>query len=221
MDYTVHGILQATILEWVAIPFSRGSSQPRDWTQVSRIAGRFFTSWTTREAHLCVETQSIPWAWSLLMGFPGQKYCILLTAFLLLGVSGWWWGGSREGRERQWALCGWGRKNKEAHVCIPPNSACLFPYGPTVSLLCVRSVAQSYLTLCDPMDCSPPGFSVHGISQARILEWVATSFSRESSQARDWTHISCTVGRYFTTEPSEKPVYPYYITIISLSLYCY
>ena len=44
MDYIVHGILQARILEWVAFPFSRGSSQPRDRTQVSRIAGRFFTS---------------------------------------------------------------------------------------------------------------------------------------------------------------------------------
>ena len=44
MDYTVHGILQARILEWVAFPFSRGSSQPRDRTQVSHIAGGFFTS---------------------------------------------------------------------------------------------------------------------------------------------------------------------------------
>ena len=43
MDYTVHGILQVRILEWVAFPFSRGSSQPRDWTQISCIAGRFFT----------------------------------------------------------------------------------------------------------------------------------------------------------------------------------
>ena len=44
MDYTVHGILQARILEWVAVPFSRGSSQPRDQLQVSHIAGGFFTS---------------------------------------------------------------------------------------------------------------------------------------------------------------------------------
>ena len=44
MDYTAHGILQARILEWVVFPFSRGSSQPRDQTQVSRIAGGFFTS---------------------------------------------------------------------------------------------------------------------------------------------------------------------------------
>ena len=50
MDYTVHGILQARILEWVAFVFSRGSSQPRDQTQVSHIAGGFFTSWAIREA---------------------------------------------------------------------------------------------------------------------------------------------------------------------------
>ena len=50
MDHTVHGILQARILVWVAFPFSRGSSQSRDWTQVSHIAGGFFTNWATREA---------------------------------------------------------------------------------------------------------------------------------------------------------------------------
>ena len=50
IDDTVHRILQATILEWVAFPFSRGSSQLRDWTQVSHIAGGFLTSWATREA---------------------------------------------------------------------------------------------------------------------------------------------------------------------------
>ena len=49
------GILQARILEWVAVPFSRGSSQPRNRTQVSRIAGVFFTSWATREALLGLE----------------------------------------------------------------------------------------------------------------------------------------------------------------------
>ena len=49
---TVHGILRATILEWVTFSFSSESSQPRDQTQVSHIAGRFFTSWATREAKL-------------------------------------------------------------------------------------------------------------------------------------------------------------------------
>ena len=50
MDYAVHGILQARTLEWVAFPFSRGSSQPRDWTQVSCIAGGFFTNWAMSKA---------------------------------------------------------------------------------------------------------------------------------------------------------------------------
>ena len=58
-------------------------------------------------------------------------------------------------------------------------------------------VAQSYPTLCDPMDCSLPGFSVHGILQARILEWVTISFSRGSSQPRDRTQVSCIGGRRF------------------------
>ena len=49
MDYVVHGILQARILEWVNFSFSRWSSQPRDWTQVSHTAGRFFTRQATRE----------------------------------------------------------------------------------------------------------------------------------------------------------------------------
>ena len=49
MDYTIHGILQAIILEWVAFPFSRGSSQPKDRTQISHKAGGFFTSWATRD----------------------------------------------------------------------------------------------------------------------------------------------------------------------------
>ena len=55
---------------------------------------------------------------------------------------------------------------------------------------CVCSDAQSCLTLCDPMDCSPPGSSVHGTLQARILEWVVISSSRGSSQPRDQTYVS-------------------------------
>ena len=66
MDYTVHGILQARILEWVALPFSRGPSQPRDWTQVSCIAGGFFTSWATWEAQgrkRILEEGFVCWEW--------------------------------------------------------------------------------------------------------------------------------------------------------------
>ena len=66
---------------------------------------------------------------------------------------------------------------------------------------------QSCPTLCDPIDCSLPGSSVHGIFQARVLEWVAISFSRRVSQPRDWTRVSRTVGRRFTiwaTREAEK-----------------
>ena len=59
-------------------------------------------------------------------------------------------------------------------------------------------VAQSCWTLCDPMDCSPPSSSVHGIFQARVLEWVAISFSRGSSQPRDQIWVSCIASRHFT-----------------------
>ena len=55
----------------------------------------------------------------------------------------------------------------------------------------------SCVWLCDPMDCSPPCSSVHGISQARILEWVAYSFSSRSSQPRNWTRVSCIAGGFF------------------------
>ena len=65
-------------------------------------------------------------------------------------------------------------------------------------------VALSYLTLC-PMDCSPSGSSVHGIFQARVLEWVAISFSRGSSQPRDWTWVSALQADFLTFEPLGKP----------------
>ena len=58
-------------------------------------------------------------------------------------------------------------------------------------------VAQSCSTLCDPMDCGLPGSSVRGILQARVLEWVAISFSRVSSQPRDRTQVSHIPGRCF------------------------
>ena len=65
-------------------------------------------------------------------------------------------------------------------------------------------VAQSCPTLCDPVDCSLPGFSVHRIFQARILEWVAISFSSGSSQPRDRTRVSHIPGRRFTLWATRK-----------------
>ena len=59
-------------------------------------------------------------------------------------------------------------------------------------------VPQPCPVLCDPMDCSLPGSSVHGILQARILKWVAIPFSRGSCPSRDWTWVSHNAGRFFT-----------------------
>ena len=72
----------------------------------------------------------------------------------------------------------------------PPTPILPCPTGWPSSPLCL--VTKLCLTLCDPMDCSPPGSSVHGISQARILEWVAIFFSGGSSQSKDRAHVSCT-----------------------------
>ena len=121
-------ILQARILEWVAIPFSRGSSQFRDWNQFSCIAVRLFTIQATRKDLI------------------KEKDILSVSLFL----------------------------NLHAHLAI-----------------------QSCPTLCDPVDCNLPDSSVHGIIQARILEWVALSSSRGSSWTRDWTYISCVdcIGR--------------------------
>ena len=71
------------------------------------------------------------------------------------------------------------------------------------SLLSLR--AQLCPTLCELMDCSLPGSSVHAILQARILEWVALSFCKGSSQPRDQTHIPSLAGGFFTTESPGKP----------------
>ena len=67
-----------------------------------------------------------------------------------------------------------------------------------VSYECMLAqLLESCVTPCDPMDCSPPGSSIHRILQARILEWVAISFSRGSSWPRDWTWVSHIAGRCF------------------------
>ena len=90
----------------------------------------------------------------------------------------------------------------------PVKPASARALAPSLScMLC--SVAQSYLTLCDPLVSSPPGFSVRGILQARILEWVAMPFSRGSSWPRDQTHfscVSCTAGRFFAAKQRGSPL---------------
>ena len=85
----------------------------------------------------------------------------------------------------------------------------------TKTLLC--SITQSCSTLWDPIDCSLPDSSVHGISQARILEWVAISFSRGSSQPRNQTGVSCIAGRFFTSWATSYNIRLYWILNIAFS----
>ena len=146
-DSSVHGILQARILEWVAISFSRVSSQPRNRTWVSCIAGRFFTNWSTRETWTKVGPILPLHTWTCW----SELYIVCINPYM------WVW------------VC----------VCV---------------CMCMLSCVWLF---CDPMDCSPPGSSVRGIFQPRILEWFAISSSRGSFWSRDRTcisHISC-IGR--------------------------
>ena len=78
----------------------------------------------------------------------------------------------------------------------------------------VSEVAQSCPTLCDPMDCSLPGSSIRGSLQARVLEWVAVSFSRRSSQPRDRTRVSPLQA---DTLPSEPPGKPGFLNFVEMS----
>ena len=92
----------------------------------------------------------------------------------------------------------------------------IFPVFPGLgSFTCCCLVAQSYPTLCDLTDCSLQVSLVRGISQARILEWVATSFSRGSSRTRDWTCVSCLAGGFFITEPPGKDYHSFTLKFTS------
>ena len=76
-------------------------------------------------------------------------------------------------------------------------------------------------TYCDPIDCSLPGSSVHGIFQARVLEWVAISFSRGSSQSKDRTRVSCIAGRCFTIWATREAQEIYIYIYIHTHIYTY
>ena len=97
MDYPVHEILQARILDWVALPFSRGSSQPRDRTQVSHIAGKFFTSWANSQSllklmsiksvmHPTISSSVVPFS-SCLQSFPASGSFLMSRLFTTGGQS--------------------------------------------------------------------------------------------------------------------------------------
>ena len=89
---------------------------------------------------------------------------------------------------------GYGLRRTWIQIVPPPFGS----YGTLGSHKVEKIVIQLYPVLCDPMNCSPPDFSVHGILQAGILEWVAIPFSRGSSWLRDRTWVCCIIGGFFT-----------------------
>ena len=189
-------------------------------TQVSHIAGKFFTSWTSREAQKwCQSTlKSESESCSVMSDF-ATPLTVAHQAPLSMGFS----------RQEYWSGLPfpslWGLLNPGIEPTSPALAGGFFttkPTGkphtlPTINLSCVLypfsvqfgSVAQSCLTLCNPMDCNLPGASVPGTLQARILEWVAISFSMGSSGPRDRTRVSWIASRFFTIWAArEAPSYP-------------
>ena len=128
---------------------------------------------------------------SILLSKVACSFKCWLKSYLYLGKGAWWkelrWQGLRvrDSLTAQWRWVGTGIQIPEhfhVRVCV---------------CVCVCSVIQSCLTLCNPMHCISPVSSVHEIFQAKILEWVAISSSRGSSQPRAWTWVSCVflIGR--------------------------
>ena len=107
---------------------------------------------------------------------------------------------NRIGGQRAWAAL---ENSCHCQICkASPNKTSLI-HRMNLEGVHAKSL-QLCLTLSDPVDCSPPGSSVHGILQARLLEWIAMPSSRGSSQPKDQTHVSYTAGRFCTTEPPGK-----------------
>ena len=98
---------------------------------------------------------------------------------------------------------GHGGSGSGTYVCVQSLEGLYYVHV----CMCGKSL-HLCLTLCDAMDCSPPGSSVHGILQARILEWVAMPSSRGSSQPRDRTQVSRIAGGFFTTSTAWEVPWP-------------
>ena len=186
---SVHGIFQARVLEWVAISFSRGSSQLRDQTRVSHVVDRSFTVWATGKSLIIIIVKLktvFDTCFLLLLTFFRIRthICYLLDAKDLDKLQTPWAPTDSSAKMEVTAKIMVG-------LIIPWKQHGDFRNRITAPLHCVQAkLLQLCPTLCNPMDCRLPGSSVHGILQARILEWVAMPSSRGSSWPRDRTHIS-------------------------------
>ena len=105
--------------------------------------------------------------------------------------------------KRLWYL----KQSREGRTKLEESCSLSSDYNTNWQYQSQSEVAQLCPTLWDPMDCSLPGSTVRGIFQARILKWVAISFSRRSSWPKDWTWVSCIVGRHFTVWATREVVW--------------
>ena len=160
---SVHGILQAIILEWVVISFSNRSSWPRDQTQVSCFTGEFFT----------VLAKVSP--------LDGNNWKQLISKIYkqLMQLN------TRKTNKKQ--------QQKTSTKKWAEDLKRNFYKEDIAKVLAI----QSCPSLCNPMDCSLPDSSVHGIIQASMLKLFAILFFHGSSRPRNWTCISCIAGRFF------------------------
>ena len=207
------GILQARMLKLVVISFSRRSSQPRDRTWISCIAGRRFTIWAVKRKPPSTFTyskkkteifgQTIESLWGTHLWL--YNWMLLRTAARESANPGG--RGLSQRRCYDWQLqqldaggwCGKCLKNRECIWTAHCWSMELFLWWNSYLWGGQKKATwtQSCPTLWDPVDCSPPGSSVHGILQAGILEWVAISSSRGSSRPKDQDSL--------LYEPTGKP----------------
>ena len=167
MDYTVHGIFQARLLEWVAVPFSRGSSQPRDQTQVSHIAVRFLTSWPPRKPKNTGVGSLSLLQWIFLTQESNQGLLLCRQILYQLSCQGSMYA----------HIYIYIHVHINAHICV-----CVLSFS---------GISNS----CNPwtVACQAP----LSMQFSRQEYWVATSYFRGSSQPRNWTqvsYISC-IGR--------------------------
>ena len=216
---SVHGILQARTLKWVAISFSKQFSWPRDWTRVSCTAGRFFTNWARREAHI-INTIINSMAW---VNKFNQLKCsfeidILLPqsfkmkSFLLKEVNQLDQHGCKYYREMfSWYSMQLKESESVSHSVVSNSLQPHWLYSPWNSP--GQNTGMSSLSLLqgssqprDPTQGYNPGLShcrqiLHQLSHKgspRILEWVACPFSSRSSQHRNKSRVSCVAGGFFT-----------------------
>ena len=192
---SIHGIFQARTLEWVAISFSRASSWPRDQTQVFCVASRSFTNWAKMEA----------WWWRAerlirdRVGLVHRRQGPFSSFHPFSGACSFP-SSCRPAHHGQLGLTPTKSAVRSRHIegdwmenhgHISRHVTRTFPNPQSLTDLSHECMLSPFsLTLCDPMDCSPPGSSVHGILQIRVLEWVATPSSGGSSQSREPTWIS-------------------------------